>query len=177
VLNLATGEYAPWQTFPAHIVTYPRYSPDGLQLAYILMPDTNIPFTIGELWLADGATGEPLSLLDQVDAGHGYPPVWSPDGDSLAYVRRENVDVARADFDPAALRSNLYQVDVSSGDIAQLTGFPDSLVYDPVWAPNSDWLAFTADDAVWLLPPGAAPIQVSPPGIARHPAWLTLTSP
>src|SRR5690606_762686 len=46
----------------------------------------------------------------------GYLLNWSPDGNSLIYVHRENPDDIGADIDPLALRSNLYQVDVSSGE-------------------------------------------------------------
>lgn len=54
------------------------------------MPDNNIPFTIGELWLAD-PHGQACTLLDnQAAAGYGYPPIWSPDGRTLTYVRRQN---------------------------------------------------------------------------------------
>lgn len=171
-LNLATGARVTWQQFPDQIVAYPRWSPDGSRLVYILMPDSNIPYTTGELWLADPANGAPLTLLDTVDAGHGYPPAWSPDGGSIAYVRRENPDSVRANHLPGALRSNLYQVDMAAQAITQLTHFPDSLVYDIAWSPDGSQLAFTAADAIWLLTPGQPPTQFTTNTTTRHPAWL-----
>jgi Tol biopolymer transport system component len=173
LLNLADGGRTVWRQFPHQAVAYPRWSPDGSQLAYILMEDNNIPYTIGELWLAD-ATGQPLVLLDEADAGHGYPPAWSPNGQYVAYVRRQNPDSVAADYNPRALHSNIYRVTVSSRAISQLTAFNNSLVYDVVWSPDGTQLAFTANDAVWVMQPGNSPIQVSPPGLARHPAWLSL---
>lgn len=152
-LDLADGRLVTWQTFADQIAAHPAWSPDGRHLAYILMPDTNIPFVMGELWLADPATGAPLTLFAQVDAGHGYAPVWSPDGRSLTYVHRENPDDVTADIDPLALRSNLHQVDVESGAITPITQFADSLVYDGVWAADGSGLAFTADNAVWVWTP------------------------
>jgi Tol biopolymer transport system component len=174
--DLASGQYTVQQTFPAQIVAFPRWSPDGAKLAYILMPDSNQPFTLGELWLADPATGTASQKLDTVDAGHGYPPVWSPDSQSLAYVRRENGDSVRANHLAPALRSNLYLANATTGQITPLTTFPDSLVYDVVWSPDGSQIAFTADDAIWLLSlgakPGQPPTQLTSNTTARHPVWL-----
>jgi Tol biopolymer transport system component len=137
------------------------------------MADSNKPYTVGELWLADAA-GQPLTLLGEADAGHGYPPVWSPDGLSLAVIRRENPDSQAATYQPRALHSNIYRVALATGLEEQLTFFEETLVYDALWSPDGGRLAFTADDAVWLMQPGNSAVQVSPPGLARHPAWLSL---
>lgn len=170
--NLADGTFTVQQQHSRHIITFPRWSPDGKHLAYILLADNNIPYTVGELWLAD-AEGQPLTFLAQVDAGHGYAPVWHPDGQSITYVHRQNPTDRAADHLPYALHSNLYQVDITTQTIIPLTAFHQTLVYDPAWSSDGSQLAFTAGDAIWLLTPGSTPTQVSPPGIARHPMWLT----
>jgi len=175
-LNLSSGEVTIWQQFPEQIVSYPRWSPDGQHLAYILMPDSNIPFMVGELWLA-GESGQPLTLLAEVDTGHGYPPVWSADSTHLSYVVRENVEMIAANHEATALHSNIYQADVSSGEVSQLTDFAESWVRDISWMPEGEQLAFTLNEAVWLLSPGEAPIQISPPGNMQHPVWLSLSMP
>ena len=69
---------------PQHVVARPRWSPDGERWAYIRMPDSAAPFPIGELWVMDSAGARRLS--DRADAGHGYPPAWSPDGQSIVFV-------------------------------------------------------------------------------------------
>ena len=128
--------------------------------------------TLGELWLA-GAQGEPAVRLDEVDAGHGYPPVWSSDGDTLIYVKRENPNSTRATYYAELLHSNIYQVNIHTGTVIPLTQFSATLVYDVVWSPDGQQLAFTDGDAVWLLRPGESPVAISPPGlITRHPVWL-----
>lgn len=126
-LNLADGSRVVHQQQPRYIIAYPRWSPDGKALAYILLADNNIPYTIGELWLAD-INGQPSVLLAPADAGHGYAPVWHPDGQSITYVHRENPTDRRADVLPDALHSNLYQVDISTGTVMPLTTFNQSLV-------------------------------------------------
>lgn len=173
ILNLIDGRRTLWQSDPHHIFAFPRLSPDGRHLAYILMPDSNIPFTLAELWLAD-ESGQPLSLLDnQVDAGRGYPAMWSADGDYITYIRRENPEMPRADQVANALHSNIYQAEANTGSISQLTHFEQSMVYDIAWAPDGRQLAFTAQDAIWVMEPGQPPSQVSTmDNIARHPAWL-----
>lgn len=107
IFDLEGGSTMTWQLLSDQVIAFPRWSPDGSQLAYVLMPDSNVPFVVGELWLAD-QEGQPVRLLDEIDAGHGYPPVWSPDGETIAYVRRENPEMVMADQDPRALHSNIY---------------------------------------------------------------------
>jgi Tol biopolymer transport system component len=88
------------------------------------------------------------------------------------YVRRENADSVRADHLAPALRSNLMLADAATGQTTPLTTFPDSLVYDAIWSPDGTQLAFTADDAIWLVSPGQPPTQLTQSITARHPAWL-----
>jgi Tol biopolymer transport system component len=130
-------------------ISFARFSPDGKQIAFIKIPDSQTPFTVGELWVipstpANGASAQGGRFLAKVDAGHGYAANWSPDGTKLAFVVRENTEDESADISAGALVSNIYIVDVVSGEITQLTQFENAQVETPTWSPNGNTIAFQA---------------------------------
>ena len=161
---------------PAYVIAYPRWSPTGDAIAYIRMPDSNIPFTVGELVLADG-NGRNERVIAPADAGHGYPPVWSPDGRQVAFVGRENAEDQRADVVASALESNIYVADVRSGKVRAVTRFEGALTETPVWSPDGAWLAFSTNAGgvpdIWLAEVASGELQqVTRSANARCPVWL-----
>jgi dipeptidyl aminopeptidase/acylaminoacyl peptidase len=126
---------------PLHYISFARYSPDGSQIAFVKIPDTQTPFTVGELWVMNHDGSSPRNLAE-ADAGHGYAASWSPDGARIAFVKRENPDDERADQSSEALISNLYVVHVQSGSLTQLTQLEDGHVETPFWSPDGNTLAF-----------------------------------
>lgn len=161
---------------PAHIIAYPRWSPTGDAIAYVRMPDSNVPFTVGELVLADG-NGRNARVIAPVDAGHGYPPVWSPDGRQVAFVVRENGEDRRADVEASVLESNIYMADVASGEVQAMTRFERARTDAPVWSPDGAWLAFSTNVGgvpdIWLMEVATGEMrQVTQNANARRPVWI-----
>lgn len=139
---------------PLHYISFARWSPDGQQIAFIKIPDTQTPFTVGELWVVE-AKGSNARKLADADAGHGYAANWSPDGKKIAFVRRENPGDRTADQSSEALISNIYVVEVESaaltgeaaskgGKLARITSFDHARAETPLWSPDGNTLAFTA---------------------------------
>lgn len=124
-------------------IAFARYSPNGRQIAFIKIPDSQTPFTVGELWLMNADGSEPRKLAD-ADAGHGYAANWSPDGGKIAFVKRENPEDESANQSSESLISNVYWVDVQSEVLTPVTHFTDGHAETPHWSPDGNSLAFTA---------------------------------
>ena len=88
---------------------------------------------------ADGANARKLA---NADAGHGYAANWSPDGRQIAFVVRENPQDENADTSSDALLSNIYVVDVETGNLTQVTNLTEGYVETPSWSPQGNILTF-----------------------------------
>lgn len=133
----------PLYTDPANYISFARWSPDGSQIAFLKTPDSQIPFTVGELWVMNSDGSNPRKLAN-ADAGHGYAANWSPDGTRLAFVVRENPDDASADQASEALVANLYLIEPANGQLMQLTQFTTGYAETPHWSPDGNLIAYTA---------------------------------
>lgn len=124
-----------------HITALAQFSPDGSQIAYLQMPDSQEPFPAGALWVMDADGRNPFRAAE-ADAGHGFPPAWSPDGTKIAFVGRSDPS------DASSVNLSIYNLADSS-----IITYPLSPVTSPVWSPAGTSLTFTAREgdtiAVW----------------------------
>jgi hypothetical protein len=128
---------------PFNYISFARWSPDGSQIAFIKIPDSQTPFTVGSLHVMK-ADGSDVRIFGPADAGHGYAANWSPDGKMIAFVQRENPEDERADQSSEALISNICVIEVESGEMDPVTVFDDARAETPFWSPDGNTLAFTA---------------------------------
>jgi TolB protein len=113
------------------------WSPEGAQIAYgtgySSQPGPH-PES-GEIYVipADGSA-EPINLTN--DPAHtDYSPSWAPDGERIAFVKRDLGGVAN--------RGRIYIMDADGANPHPLT---TSASYSPSWSPDGRRLAFEAED-------------------------------
>ncbi len=126
---------------PSHILALAQFSPDGSKIAYFKMPDSQESYPAGELWVMD-SEGSHAFFAATSDAGHGFPPVWSPGSDKIAFVGRNDPS------DASSVNFSVY--DLSAQSLMTDDFF---LITAPVWSPDGAFLVFTAREgdtiAVW----------------------------
>ena len=119
----------------------PAWSPDGGEIAFFRRGTDPERTQVNGLWAVrpDGSgerliveSGD-LSLLEPVDTLWPplTPPVWSPDGEWIAYMQRTPEE-----------ETDLYVVAASGGDPVQVTDLP-GIEYAVAWTPDGQSLTFT----------------------------------
>jgi dipeptidyl aminopeptidase/acylaminoacyl peptidase len=87
---------------------------------------------VAHLWLVDVATGEARQLVAGPTAEGDI--AWSPDATRIAFTANR-----RRDHDLHG-RSDVFVVDVASGNVTPITAGPDSIFFGPAWLPDGNAL-------------------------------------
>jgi Tol biopolymer transport system component len=126
------------------------WSLDGKSIAYERISDSPVPFLPAGLWLMS-ANGAQQRRLADVDGGHGFVPIWSPDSRKIAFVARTNVNNRQADTQVQALQSAIAVVDVTTNRtwlIASASQTGMQVNSNPMWTSDSASITFTASNPV-----------------------------
>jgi len=126
ILEIATGERRVLETGPGE-ACYPRWSPDGLRIAYVGKPGPRWEVSVIN---PDGSARRSLSEDTIGMKGMEGPIDWSPDSTKLLF---------KSDTDP--FESRIYTVDVNTRKVASVT---DGNWFDeaPSWTPDGKSFVF-----------------------------------
>lgn len=167
--------------------SYMVWSPDGNQIALSLNDE--------DIYILDVRNGvlEPLDGASEPDRVETMPS-WSPDGQSIAFVRPVNPAASGFNIESP---SDIYVVPATGGSAAPLAGASgDGFNYYPAYSPDGRWIAFTrhttgqttyADDAsdIYLVPASGgtalllaanSPMADSWPGWSEDGQWLAFST-
>jgi Tol biopolymer transport system component len=116
------------------------WSPDGEQIVFdrLLKKGEAIGDFESAIFVmeADGQNPQRLTF----EPGLNFAPVWSPDGNRIAFLSYRN----------GALR--IHTMDINGQNVQQITHHGRELDGPPVWSPDGRWIAFMSrDDQDWGL--------------------------
>src|SRR5579875_1279792 len=127
-------------------VSQPRISPDGQRVAYVVTTiDERKHEYRSAIWMISTAGGEARRLTSE--PANASNPVWSPDGRWLAFISERAGEASRAEAEEQRKRGKdkpqIWLLPTDGGEAHQLTFLPHG-ASNPVWSPDSCWIAFEA---------------------------------
>jgi len=129
-------------------------APNGEQLVYLLLRGSRLLGRSEEVHLLDLASPQADSANSRLLlAGNLGPtePVWSPDGQEIAFIRRELSGPRRAAPDQPPPLGDIWTLSIDGGEAVQRT-FTKALDRPPIWSPDGNYLAFvTADGQIGMV--------------------------
>ena len=124
------------------------WSPDGQRLAIVVVVgtyDAELSNEDIQLWMVNRSDGNPTLLARGLAP---YRAAWSPDGQYIAFLRAESSPLENPVF------SNIYLLDISTGQEQAVTHFTEQRLGHLVWSPDGTMLAFSVSTAeygeVWV---------------------------
>lgn len=135
VVRIRGGERTRLNNSPGN-ESQPRWSPDGLNIAFVRTPEGSP--SQPDIFVIDTSGENERRLTSQ----GGTSTDWSPDATRLAFTTDRDADPA--DFPSgASLPHELYVVDVASGTETRLTDTLDGSEDDPQWSLDGSTIAYT----------------------------------
>ena len=120
--------------------TLPRFSPDGRQMAFANIGGR--PTLPGPLWLATpgGKRVREVPLDLDLDLARPFPTElsWAPDGHRLVM----------SEFRSSGVKHRMHVVSTDGSRRRSL-----GMGAHPVWSPDGRWIAFEAENGVWIVRP------------------------
>jgi Tol biopolymer transport system component len=136
-------------------------SPDGKQVAYASLQGKGGPLHLEAISIEGG----PARRLTETT---GSEPAYSPNGRLIAYVTRPPDWTAGDKGGPDREAGGVWVIPAQGGTPVLVADVKSQASY-PVWSADAAMIAFTAGDAVWVVPvspdgkPTAAPAKFVPP--------------
>jgi Tol biopolymer transport system component len=143
------------------------WSPDGTKIAF----SGAKPETANRIWIVrtDGYNAHTLTLCEEPECLEDSSPAWSPDGRTVAYVRRSGAGAV------APYSIFLMPTD-RDADLATIPLDDATYATDLVWSPDGSTLAFTmtrgAETGIFTIAgDGSGLRHLDAPPSAQAPAW------
>jgi Tol biopolymer transport system component len=115
-----------------------RWSPDSTWIVFAArsIPPRNLYDSFSQLYRVNvNQSGSPPERLTSESYLVHYAPVWSPDGEQLAYLVTDGSGYVQ-----------LMQMTLATLEVHQLTDIAFKEVRNPAWSPDGQMIAFTASD-------------------------------
>lgn len=141
--------------------TQPEWSPDGSRIVFLRQSETvDGDLRLGDLFsIRTDGSGE-VNLTNDTASIDAWP-MWSPDGELIAFTKLSGSDAMPQ-------TSDVYVMEIDGSQLRQVSS-DSSDGQEPVWSPDGGAIAFTGLDGVYLVAVDGANERFVTPGSC--PSW------